>query len=282
MKHISFVVPVYNGSSTIEALYERLVKVGSTLGSYEIIFVNDGSDDASLDILYHLQKKKCDIVVVDLNPPEEIPRLIAKLEDGYDVVYGIAEQRAHSPLRNFSSEVSKWISRKILSTAIKGNFSSFRVIRRWVVDEIVRYDSYYLFIDGLISWTTANIAGVIVRDDKTKHGSQYTFFKLVNHGLNLLVNFSIRPLEIASIVGAISALLGLIAAVYVILVKIIYNIPIQGWTSLMVAVLVIGGMQIIFLGLIGEYIGRILMNSNKSPKYIIKSIKHGTRRHKKK
>lgn len=305
MEHISFVVPVYNGSATVKELCERLVALGDTLGSYEIIFVDDGSKDASLEVLHHLQKKIRNVVVVQLsrnfgqhsatlaglaqirgdiaitldqdmqNPPEEIRRLLAKLAEGYDVVYGLPEERAHNVFRNLSSEFSKWISRRILSTALKGNFSSFRALRRWVADEISRYDSYYLFIDGLISWTTANVAGIMVRNDRTEHGSQYTFLKLVNHGLNLLVNFSIRPLQIASIVGAISATLGLIAAGFVILEKLLYDIPVQGWTSLMVAVLVIGGMQIAFLGLLGEYTGRILMNSNRSPKYIIRSIKRG-------
>ena len=308
MRKISYVIPVFNGAAALEPLCERLIPVAEKLGAWEVIFVDDGSRDASTEVLYRLAQKHPEIVVVQLsrnfgqhnatlaglahiggdvgvtldqdlqNPPEEIPRLLARLDEGVDVVYGLAEHRAHNVFRNLSSDFSKWISKKILSTALKGNFSSFRAIRKWVVDEIVRYDSHYLYIDGLISWTTSNVAGVTVRNDRPEYGSQYSFFRLVNHGLNLLVNFSIRPLQIASLVGAGSAVFGLVAAVFIIVDKILYDVPVQGWTSLMVAVLVIGGIQIAFLGLIGEYVGRILMNSNRSPKYVVKHVQRSTTR----
>ena len=151
-------------------------------------------------------------------------------------------------------------------------------MKKWVVDEIVKYNSSYTYIDGLISWTTTNIGGITVRNDKSDFESHYTLLRLINHGLNLLVNFSIKPLQIASMLGLLSAFAGLIGAAVVVAQKIIYGVPVQGWTSIMVVVLVIGGMQIVFLGLIGEYTGRILMNSNSSPKFIIRDIKKGTQR----
>ena len=198
--------------------------------------------------------------------------------EGFDVVDGLPEERAHNFFRNITSDFSKWISRKILSTALNGNFSSFRAMKKWVVDEIVKYNSSYMYIDGLISWTTTNIGGITVRNDKSDFESHYTLLRLINHGLNLLVNFSIKPLQIASMLGLLSAFAGLIGAAVVVAQKIIYGVPEQGWTSIMVVVLVIGGMQIVFLGLIGEYTGRILMNSNSSPKFIIRDIKKGSQR----
>ena len=177
-----------------------------------------------------------------------------------------------------TSDFSKWISAKILSTAVGGNFSSFRVLRKWVVDEILKYRSSYTYIDGLISWTTTNVGGLSVRNDRSDFESHYTLLRLINHGLNLLVNFSIRPLQIASLIGVFSAVIGLAGAVVVILEKIFYGMPVQGWASLMVVVLVVGGMQMAFLGLIGEYTGRILMNSNSSPKFIIREMKKGSKR----
>ena len=305
MTRISFVVPVYNGAQMVEKLYERIAPIGRSFGSYEVVFVDDGSRDNSCQVLHDLQLRAPEVCVVQLsrnfgqhnstlaglaqstgeivvtldqdlqNPPEEIIRLVAKLEEGFDVVYGLAEERAHNVFRNATSEFSKWLSKKILATALKGNFSSFRAMRRWVIDEVVQYDSSYIFLDGLVSWTTSNVGGVTVRNDRSDFGSQYTFFKLVNHGINLLVNFSIRPLQTASVVGAFSALLGLVAALVLICQKILYNVPVQGWTSLMVVVLVVGGMQIAFLGLIGEYVGRILMNTNRAPKYIIRNVSRG-------
>jgi glycosyltransferase involved in cell wall biosynthesis len=308
MKMITFVIPVYNGATMVERLYKELVPVAASLGDYEIIFVDDGSSDSGFSVLTKLQSLDRHVCAVQLsrnfgqhnatlaglscaqgdlivtldqdlqNPPEEIPRMIKKLEEGYDVVYGLPEERAHNLFRNMTSDFSKWISRKILTTALNGNFSSFRALKKWVADEIVKYNSAYTYIDGLISWTTTNIGGITVRNDRSEYESHYTVLRLINHGLNLLVNFSIKPLQIASMLGLASAFAGLIGAAIVVAQKIMYNIPVQGWTSLMVVVLVIGGMQIVFLGLIGEYTGRILMNSNSSPKFIIREIKKGTRR----
>ncbi len=308
MKLISYVVPVYNGSMMVERLHEKLVPIARSLGKYEIIFVDDGSTDGSFAAVKKLQLRDPNVCAVQLsrnfgqhnstlaglscaqgeivvtidqdlqNPPEEIPRLLEKLSEGFDVVYGLPEARAHNFFRNMTSDFSKWISAKILSTAVGGNFSSFRVLRKWVVDEILKYQSSYTYIEGLISWTTTNVGGVSVRDDRSEFESHYTVLRLINHGLNLLVNFSIRPLQIASLIGVFSAVIGLAGAVVVILEKIFYGMPVQGWASLMVVVLVVGGMQMAFLGLIGEYTGRILMNSNSSPKFIIREMKKGSKR----
>jgi glycosyltransferase involved in cell wall biosynthesis len=300
--YISFVVPVYNGSCMLEVLCSRLAPVGALFGSYEIILVDDGSRDNSVDTIKQLQQRFPEICLVELSrnfgqhnatlagmsqargaivvtldqdlqhPPEEIHRLVAELDKGFDVVYGLPEKRPHSFYRNITSEFSKWISRKFFSTSLDGNFSSFRALRSWVVAETVKYNSPYCYLDGLISWTSSNVGGVIVKNPRSDFESQYTFIKLINHGLNLLVNFSIRPLQIASIIGFISALVGLLLATIVIMDKIRYNIPVKGWASLMVAILLIGGAQIAFLGLIGEYIGRILMSSNGAPNYIVRCI----------
>ncbi|HTR81365.1 MAG TPA: glycosyltransferase family 2 protein [Bacteroidota bacterium] len=308
MALISYIIPVYNGAPMVERLYDRLIPIARSLGQYEIIFVDDGSTDGSFNVLKKIQAKDRTVCAVQLsrnfgqhnstlaglscaqgeiivtldqdlqNPPEEIPHLLQKLSEGFDVVYGLPEARAHNIFRNATSNFSKWLSSKILSTALHGNFSSFRVLRKWVVDEILKYRSSYTYIDGLISWTTRNVGGVSVRNDRSQYESHYTFLRLINHGLNLLVNFSIRPLQAASLIGALSALLGLVGAAVVIIEKILYGVPVQGWASLMVVVLVIGGMQMAFLGLIGEYTGRILMNSNSSPKFIIREIKRGTKR----
>lgn len=302
---ISFVVPVYNGAPMLESLCSRLVPIGEKYGCYEIILVDDGSRDNSCQVIAGLQRtfsKVCLIrlsrnfgqhnatmaglshargeVIVTLDqdlqhPPEEIPRLIEKLEEGFDVVYGLPQKRAHSVYRNATSEFSKWLSSKILATALDGNFSSFRVIRSWVVQEIARYKSFYIFLDGYISWTTANVGGVPVPNPKSDYASQYRLFRLITHGINLVVNFSIRPLQFASYAGFFSAFIGLVLAMFVVIDKLLYDVPVQGWTSLIVVILVIGGAQIAFLGLIGEYIGRILMNTNSAPNYVVREVRRG-------
>ena len=299
---ISFVVPVYNGSPMLEALCCRLAPVGASFGRYEIIMVDDGSRDNSSYTIMQLQQRFPEICLVELSrnfgqhnstlagmeqargeiivtldqdlqhPPEEINRLVKKLNEGFDVIYGLPEKRPHNFYRNITSEFSKWASGKIFSTALNGNFSSFRVMHSWVATEIVKYNSTYCYLDGLISWTTRNVGGVSVNNPKSDFESQYTFFRLITHGINLVVNFSIRPLQIASYIGFISAFIGLLVAIFIIVNKIMFDVPVQGWTSLMVVLLIIGGAQIAFMGLLGEYIGRILMNSNRAPNYIVRKI----------
>jgi len=306
---ISVVVPVYNGALMVAPLCSRLIPVCRKFGSFEIILVDDGSRDNSAQAIRQLQLHAAEVCLVELSrnfgqhnstlaglahargeivvtldqdlqhPPEEIDRLVAKLEEGYDVVYGLPEVRAHNALRNLSSDFSKWIASKILSTSLNGNFSSFRVLRRWVVREVVKFNSAYSYLDGFISWTTANVGGVLVPNPKSEFASGYTFIRLVNHGLNLLVNFSTRPLQIASLVGVFSALSGLVAAFFIIVNKLFYGVQVQGWASLMVVLLVVGGLQIAFLGLIGEYVGRILMNSNQAPNYVVRTLQRGKGNH---
>jgi len=304
---LSVVVPVYNGERMLRSLYQALMPVCEGMGSFELILVDDCSSDTSRRVIQELVDRDPRVVGVMLsrnfgqhnatlagmkesrgewvvtldqdlqNPPEEIPRLVEMLETGYDVVYGLPKQRAHNRFRNLSSEFSKWISRQILSTGLKGNFSSYRVMRRWVVQEVVHYRSRYLFLDGLISWTTANVGGLEVLNAPPIYGSQYNLFRLIQHGVNLLVNFSIRPLQFATFAGFCFAFMGLLGAFWIIAARLIYGTAAQGWTSLIVTVLVMGGTQLMFLGLIGEYVGRILMNTNQSPPYIVREIHRGDR-----
>jgi glycosyltransferase involved in cell wall biosynthesis len=306
---ISVVVPVYNGALMVEPLCSRLLPVCRKFGRFEIVFVDDGSPDNSSEAVRRLQQEVAEVCLVELSrnfgqhnatlaglaqargqvvvtldqdlqhPPEEIDRLVAKLEEGFDVVYGLPEVRPHNALRNLSSDFSKWIASRILKTSLNGNFSSFRVMRLWVVKEVSKFNSAYSYLDGFISWTTANVGGVIVPNPKSDFESRYTYFRLVNHGLNLVVNFSIRPLQFASLVGVFSALFGLVAAIFVIINKLFFDVPVQGWASLMVVLLVVGGVQIAFLGLLGEYIGRILMNSNQAPNYVVRNLQRGRSSH---
>lgn len=302
---ISFVVPVFNGELMLEKLCDEITLVGTTIDSfdeYEIILVDDGSTDDSCEVGRSLQMQRPEICFVELSrnfgqhnatlagmskasgevivtldqdlqhPPKEVPRLVEKLNEGLDVVYGLSEKRPHSLFRNLSSDFSKWLASKTLKTALGGNFSSFRVIQSWVAKEILQYNSSYVFVDGFISWTTQNVGGVEVANPQSEYESRFTFFKLIKHGLNLLVNFSIRPLQIASLAGFFSAFVGLILAAYIVYNKLVFGEPVQGWTSLLVMILVVGGAQIAFLGLIGEYVGRILMNTNRAPTYVIRNV----------
>ncbi len=299
---LSVVIPVYNGAAMLASLCARLVRVCEAIGTFEIVLADDGSTDGSDQAIAGLCAADPRVVGVILsrnfgqhnatlagmaasrgrlvvtmdqdlqNPPEELPRLVAALRSGYDVVYGLPARRAHGWFRNVTSELTKWWGRRVFPTAVGGTFSSFRALDRWVVLQLLGYQTRFVYLDGLISWTTAHVGAVEVRNDRSDHRSQYNLGRLVRHGMNLLVGFSIRPLQMASMVGVACALLGLLWAGVVVYERVVHGLPVAGWASLMVTVLVMGGVQLLFLGLLGEYVGRMLFNTNQSPRFVVRRV----------
>ncbi len=298
----SLVIPVYKSRNTLEELYSRIVKVLSKKGfNYEVIFIDDGSDDGSWNLLEKFCRKDKHVKAVQLtqnfgqhnaimcgfreargkyvitldddlqNPPEEIPKLIKKINEGYDLVYGEYSYKQHSYFRNLGSMVIQMLYKFIFK--VSGNLTSFRIIRREIISNILDYQRNYTFIDGLLAWQTKNIGYVLVKHDKRRGGaSGYTFKKLIQLSLNMLTNFSIFPLQLASIIGFILSFLGIGIGVYFILKKILFGIPVTGFASIIASITVFSGAQLITIGLIGEYIGRIHLNLNNKPQYRIRKI----------
>lgn len=304
---ISIIIPVYQGASTLSLLYKRLnTSLAKLKKTYELIFVDDGSFDDSWNILEHLYRNDPHIHIVQLarnfgqhnalmcgfsksrgnivvtidddlqNPPEEIGRLITKLSEGFDVVYGQYLEKQHSPFRNFGSTLVQMVYRSIFH--MQGNLTSFRALNREVVLGILSYRHNFTFIDGLISWYTQRIGYVEVQHNKRFAGtSTYSFSKLFILSINLLTNFSIVPLQAASIVGFTVSLLGLSLALFYFFKKILYDIPVTGFATIIIAVLLFSGVQLITVGIIGEYIGRIHLNINRKPQFVIKTEKERDR-----
>ena len=296
----SIVIPVYNSEPTLKELYKRLCDSCCTSQEdYEIIFVDDASRDNSWKILEELHKQDPKVKIIqhmrnfgqhnaimcgfhyaqgeyvitmddDLqNPPEEIPKLIEKIQKGYDVVYGEYILKEHSWLRNIGSSFIQLVYKKVFN--VHHNLTSFRIIRKQIVDCILRYDRNYVFIDGLIAWNTRNIGTVRVEHHPRKFSrSGYGVMKLITLSLNMVTNFSIIPLQMVSLSGFTFAGLGFILALYFFVMKIFYGIPVEGYTSLIIAVTIFSGIQLLTLGLIGEYIGRIHLNINNKPQYVIR------------
>jgi len=219
---ISVVIPVYNSAQTLRELRERLERVlGDLVGErYEIVFVNDGSTDSSWDILNEMASTSDKIVAVNLtknfgqhnalmcgfsqaqgmyiitldddlqNPPEETPKLFNEIQTGYDVVYGIFGTKQHSKFRNLGSEFVQFVYRKTFNMNIR--ISSFRIIRREIIQRIMSYKKSFTYIDGLISWFTNNIGSVLVEHHQRQEGkSGYSLKKLMVLALNMVTNFSI-------------------------------------------------------------------------------------------
>lgn len=299
---ISVLIPVYQGSRTIGRLTDELVgKLKAN--SLEIILVNDGSTDSSHEACLGISKKYIAIVkyiylsrnfgehnavmaglnhatgdytvIIDddfQNPPEEIEKLVNKtVEEHRDVVYSYYAEKHHSFLRNLGSAFNNIIASYLLNKPRDLYLSSFKCMNRFIVNEIIKYKGPFPYIDGLIWRSTRSIGKVLVMHKKREEGkSGYSFRKLVRLWTNMFVNFSIYPLRLSAFLGALFSLIGIISSICLVIDKIAHpDIP-MGITSILVAILIFAGVQLIMLGLIGEYLGKLFLMDNQTPQYVIR------------
>ncbi|MDE5680307.1 MAG: glycosyltransferase, partial [Lachnospiraceae bacterium] len=188
-----------------------------------------------------------------------------------DVVYARYEHKQHSWFRNFGSKLNELMTRVMLGKPKELYISSYFAARRFVIDEVVRYENAYPYVIGLVLRATKNITNVNVTHREREIGSSgYTLGKLINLWVNGFTSFSVKPLRIATMIGAFCAFMGFCYGIYTIVKKFINPSVPMGFSSLMSAVVFIGGMQMLILGLIGEYIGRIYVCMNNSPQYVIR------------
>ena len=297
---ISICIPVYNGSKTIEKLVDE---VKETLSKYEleIILINDGSKDNSEEVCISISKKFDIVKFINLrknfgehnavlcglnyvtgdyvaiidddfqNPPSEIEALIEEMKNGYDVVYSKYDEKKHHWFRNIGSKFNDSVATWLLNKPKGLYLSSFKLIKKEVVDEIIKYKGPFPYIDGLILRVTDSIGTRTVKHSKREEGeSNYTLTKLISLWLNMFVNFSIKPLRIATVIGVAISLFAFIAGAYFIIEKLIYPDTSIGWTSIMVSVLFLSGIQLVFLGIIGEYLGKQYLDQNGTPSWVVK------------
>ena len=286
---ISVVVPVYNGAATLAELVARVqAALAPEARRLEVILVNAGSADASWTriaelaardagvrgvdlmrnygqhnaVLVGIREARGDVVVTlddDLqHPPEEVPRLLAKLAEGYDIVYGIPDQPQHGLWRNFTSWVTKLMLSHVMGIKGIADTSALRVFRTQIRDAFANYIGPDVDIDALLAWGTDRYAVVPVRHDARKSGtSAYTFRKLVLHTLNMLTSFSVVPLRLASYIGFIFVLFGLSLFIFVIGRYLLEGGSIPGFPFLASAIALFSGAQLFALGIIGEYLARM-------------------------
>lgn len=304
MKLISFVIPCYRSEQTIEGVVEEINSVcqGIIEGyDHEIILVNDCSPDNTISVIKSLcdkysfitgidfarnfgqhsalmaglRESKGDIVICldddGQTPPMECVKLIKALEDGADVAYARYSHKKHSLFRNFGSYVNEEMARFMLDKPKELYVSSYFATKRFVVDDMIRYENSYPYVIGLVLRSTRNIVNVDVDHRSREVGnSGYTLKKLLGLWMNGFTSFSVKPLRIATVMGCIASMLGFIYGIIVIIQKIILPDRVLGFSSLMSVLVFFGGMIMIMLGLIGEYVGRIYISMNASPQYVIR------------
>jgi len=301
---LSIVIPVFNSQEILPNLVVALKRELPRLSSqYEVILVNDGSRDKSWDIIYQLAQVYCwvrsinlmrnygqhnallcgiraakyDVIVTmddDLqNPPEEIYKLLDKLREDCDVVYGTPQKEQHGLWRNLASGVTKLALQSAMGAETARNVSAFRTFRTQVRNSFANYQSPFLSIDVLLTWGTTRFAAVPVRFDQRYAGkSNYTFRKLVTHALNMMTGFSTLPLQLASWIGFASALFGLVVIGYVIGRYLILGYSVPGFPFLASIIAIFSGAQLFALGIIGEYLARMHFRMMERPPYTIRSL----------
>lgn len=303
-KKISFVIPCYYSQDTVSKVVDLIIKEFPTeKNDIEIILVNDGSKDNTWDVISRLAEKNEYIIALNLsknfgqdaarmagyahatgdyiisldddgqNPPSEAHILLDKIEEGYDVVFGKYHKKKDSAFKTFGHNMNELMAHIMLGKPKELTLQSYFVMNKFVKDEIIKYEGPFSYVWGLILRTTSNVTDVYINHEaRTEGESTYTFSKLLNLWLNGFTSFSIKPLRVATFTGTIIACLGFVYAIVIIVSKLTVGIETTGWATLMSLILIVSGIQLIMLGLVGEYVGRIFMNDNKAPQYIIREV----------
>lgn len=297
---LSIVIPVYNSENCIEKLVLCLKTALKTL-THEIILVNDCSPDNSWNQILIAAKKNKNICGINLrknsgqdnaimaglsfakgkfivimdddlqHSPSDIPRLLKTIEEGYDVCYANFEDKKQAFWKNLGSWFNGKIAEYVIAKPRGIYLSPFKIIRREVVESILSYNGIYPYVDGLIFQVTANITQIPAKHNTRFSGrGNYNLIRSIRVFLKLLTGFSIQPLRISSYIGFIAAVGGFLFGLYRIWCYFFQEENVAGWTSLIVLILFLGGLILMSLGLIGEYIGRIFLSINRKPSYVIK------------
>ena len=304
---ISFVIPCYRSQATLPSVIREIQETmeGLRQYTYEVVLVNDCSPDDTFETIRELCRENANMTGINLaknfgqhsalmagfhqikgdivvcldddgqTPAGEVGKLLEGIEKGADVVYAQYAHKHHSGFRNWGSHVNELMTRVMLGKPKDLYVSSYFAARRFVVDEMIKYEYPYPYVIGLVLRTTKNIVNVEVNHrDRLEGTSGYTLGKLLNLWFNGFTAFSVKPLRIATVTGAGCALLGFAYGIYTIIKKIFINPPglVTGFSALMSVLVFMGGMVMLMLGLVGEYMGRMYISMNRSPQYVVREI----------
>lgn len=305
MKKVSFVIPCYNSSLTIEKVVCEIREAMGKLQAYtyEIILVNDCSPDNTFEVITELCKKYPNICGINLaknfgqhaalmagfhqvsgdilvcldddgqTPADEVDKLLMEIEAGQDVVYARYDHKKHSIFRNLGSWVNEKMVQFLLGKPKDLYVSSYFAARRFIVDEMLRYENAYPYVLGLVLRSTKKISNVSVNHREREVGtSGYTLGKLLGLWFNGFTAFSTKPLRIATMSGSVFAIAGFLYGIYTVIKKFVNPAVPLGYSALMSAIIFIGGMVMLMLGLIGEYIGRMYICMNSAPQFVVRDM----------
>ena len=299
----SVVVPVYNGAQSIAELFARINSVFATLGrTYEVVFVEDGGQDTSWQVICDLKRAHPDdvigvrlarnfgqhnatlcgfhytsgsfVITIDDDlqvPPEEIPKLIEEQKrSGADLVYGYFNNKQHSLTQNLGSFLIQKATE--VTFGDRGESSSFRLITASLIEKARAHRQSFVFVDGLLLWYTQHVSRTAVRHERRKYGrSGYTLMTLVALATHMLFNFTTLPLRWIVYLGMLTASISFILGVVFLIRGLIYSVPV-GWSSLAVTIFFVGGVILLVLGIIGEYISRIFTLHNEKPQFSVREL----------
>ncbi|MGI6152631.1 MAG: glycosyltransferase family 2 protein [Christensenellaceae bacterium] len=300
---LSFVIPCYRSESSIAKVVEGIGKLMDGYGSdrYEVILVNDASPDGTFSAIEKLCKENGHVTGLNLSknfgqhsaimaglneatgdiivcmdddgqtPPEEAGKLIDEVAAGHDIAMARYPEKKHGFLRNIGSKLNESMAKSMIGKPKHLFLSSFFAMKRYILDQLIRYDFPYPYITGMLLRTTGDIVNVDINHKERETGkSGYSMAKLLSLWFRGFTNFSAKPLRVAIVLGVIIAIIGFGMLVYAFVVRFTNSNALDGWASLMAAIVGIGGVILIVLGLVGEYIGRIYMGLNKQPQYVVR------------
>lgn len=306
MKSISLVVPCFNEEQTIPIFYKQTEKIKSHLRGYKLNywFINDGSSDNTLQELRKLNKQDPDrihyisfsrnfgkeaslyaglketnddyVAVMDVDlqdPPEFLPKMLAGIEDeGYDIVGARrVSRKGEPPIRSFFSKQFYKLINKLSNTQFVPGVRDFRLMTRQVVNAVIQISEYNRFSKGIFSWVGFNTKYLEYNNRNRSAGNTtWSFWQLFLYSIEGIINFSEKPLAIASYVGSGSFILSVLAILFIVIRKFVYGGSVNGWASLISVILMLGGIQLLCLGILGRYIGNIYLETKKRPLYLIK------------
>jgi undecaprenyl-phosphate 4-deoxy-4-formamido-L-arabinose transferase len=299
---ISVVVPVYNSELILPTLIKRLAPALASLANqYEVVLVNDGSRDQSWQVIQELSRSfpwvrginlmrnygqhnallcgiraaRFDTLVTmddDLqHPPEEIHKLVAKLDEGFEVVYGFPEHQQHGLLRDIASGLTKLALQRSMGAKTARHVSAFRAFQTQARDAFANYHSPFISIDVVLTWATTRFVAIQVRHDSRQAGiSNYTFGMLFRHAMNMMTGFSTLPLQLANLMGFLCTVFGGVILVYVVVRYLRYGASVPGFPFLASIIAIFSGAQLLALGIIGEYLARMHFRMMERPTYTVR------------
>jgi len=300
---LSVIIPIYNEEENISLLHHRLTKVLNEMDSgYELIFVNDGSHDDSMELVQQLAKENAYVRYIDLSrnfghqiavmagldhaqgeasiiidadlqdPPELIPEMVAKWKEGYEVVYAKRKSRkGESAMKKWTAKLFYRILRKLTDFDIPVDVGDFRIIDQKIVEVLRNMPERSKYLRGQIAWVGFNQTYVTYnREERHAGETGYSIKKMLDLAMNAVTGFSEAPLRLVTYMGIMVTVFSLLTMMYTLISRLLTDSYVEGWASLMVSILFLGGVQMIAIGILGEYIGRIYRDIRQRPLYIVK------------